>query len=57
MEKEYPLKEIKQSQSQIRKLSDGFLTGIEESDLRKIQVLQKGKHIKEAIKSYYRNLN
>lgn len=57
MEEQYPLKEIKQSQSQIRNLSDGFLTGIEESDLRKIQVLQKGKHIKEAIKSYYRNLN
>lgn len=57
METKYPLKEIKTKQSQIRQLSDGFLTGIEESDLRKIQLLQKGKHIKEAIKSYYRNLN
>ncbi len=42
MEKEYPLKEIKQSQSQIRKLSGGVLCGIEKIDEKTIQSLPKG---------------
>jgi len=57
MEQTYPLKEIKTKQSQIRQLSDGFLSGMEDKDLIKIKVLPKGKPLLQAIKSYYRNLN
>ena len=42
MEEQYPLKEIKQSQSQIRKLSSGVLCGIERIDEKTIQSLPKG---------------